>query len=299
MIIKVKVPATTANLGAGFDTLGIALSLYNYVYFSGKSYCESDCLKGTKMLRDNNNLMYKSAARLFEMCGEKLPFDLKIHQTSNIPITRGLGSSSACIVAGLMGANRLLGVPLNDKDILKLATELEGHPDNVAPAIFGGMVDSVYNDGEVYYVKHNISSKLKFIAIVPNFKMSTNQSRLSLPSVVSHEDAVFNVARSTLFVSSIITGKFENLSIAVNDRLHQPYRLKLIDRSNEIFDIAYRFGAYAVYLSGSGPTIIAICDKNNKSFFKKIRNELNRMNCNKWRVLDLNVDNEGASVEVI
>ncbi len=299
MIIKVKVPATTANLGAGFDTLGIALSVYNYVYFSGNSHCESDCLKDTKMLRDNNNLMYKSAARLFEICGEELPFDLKIHQASNIPITRGLGSSSACIVAGLMGANRLLGSPLNNKDILKLATELEGHPDNVAPAILGGMVDSVYNDGEVYYVKHNISSKLKFIAIIPNFKMSTNQSRLSLPSVVSHEDAVFNVSRSTLFVSSIITEKFENLSVAVSDRLHQPYRLKLIDRSDEIFDIAYRFGAYAVYLSGSGPTIIAICDKSNMSFYNKIRNELNRMNFNKWKVLDLNVDNEGASVEII
>ena len=299
MIIKVKVPATTANLGAGFDTLGMALSLYNCVYFSGESNCEVDCLKNTKMLRDNNNLIYKSAARLFEICGEELPFDLKIHQTRNIPITRGLGSSSACIVAGLMGANKLLGLPLNNKDILKLATELEGHPDNVAPAIFGGMVDSVYSNGEVYYVKHNVSSKLKFIAIIPNFKLSTNQSRLSLPSVVSYEDAVFNVSRSTLFVSSIVAEKFENLNVAVDDRLHQPYRLKSIDRADEIFNIAYEFGAYAVYLSGSGPSIIAICDKRNTLFFKRIRNELNRMNFNKWKVLDLNIDNKGASVEII
>lgn len=299
MIIKVKVPATTANLGSGFDTLGIALSLHNFVYFSGQNNLQLGILKNTRMLRDNNNLIYKSAAKLFEVCGEQMPFDLKIYQTTRIPVTRGLGSSSACIIAGLMGANRLLGLPLNGVDILKLATEIEGHPDNVAPALFGGLVDSVCNNGEVYYVKHNVSTNLKFVVIVPNFKMSTNQSRLSLPSVVSHSDAVFNVSRSALFVSSIVTQKFENLSVAVDDRLHQPYRLKLIDRADEIFNLAYDFGAYGVCLSGSGPSIIAICDKRNKSFFRKMRNELNRMNLNQWKVLDLNADNEGAGVEII
>ena len=299
MIIEVKVPATTANLGSGFDTLGIALSLHNFVYFSGSDNLQSDTLKHTRMLRDNNNLIYRSAARLFEVCGERLPFDLKIYQTSKIPVTRGLGSSSACIIAGLMGANRLLGLPLNNTDILKLATEIEGHPDNVAPALFGGMVDSVYNDGEVYYVKHDVSLNLKFIVIVPNFKLSTNQSRLSLPSVVSHRDAVFNVSRSALFASSIITEKFENLNVAVDDRLHQPYRLKSIDKADEIFNLAYEFGAYGVCLSGSGPSIVAICDKRNTSFFGKIRTELNRMNLGKWKVLNLDVDNEGASVDII
>lgn len=298
-MIEVKVPATTANLGAGFDTLGIALSLYNYIYFSGESARGTDSLKNAKTLRDNNNLIYKSAARLFEICGEELPFDLKIHQTRRIPITRGLGSSSACIVAGLMGANKLLGMPLNDDDILQLATEIEGHPDNVAPALLGGMVDSVYSNGKVYYVKHSVSSKLKFFAIVPNFKLSTNQSRLSLPSVVSHSDAVFNVSRAALFVSSIITEKFENLNIAVDDRLHQPYRLRSVYKSDEIFNIAYDLGAYAVYLSGSGPSMIAICDKHNTSFLKNIRNELKRMNLIKWKVLDLNVDNEGVSVNIV
>lgn len=299
MIIKVKVPATTANLGSGFDTLGIALSLHNFVYFSGSNNLQLGKFKHIRKLKNNDNLIYRSAARLFEVCGEQLPFDLNIYQTTKIPVTRGLGSSSACIIAGLMGANRLLGLPLNDADILKLATEIEGHPDNVAPALFGGLVDSVCNDGEVYYVKHDVSLNLNFVVVVPNFKMATNQSRLSLPSVVSHSDAVFNVSRSALFVSSIVTQKFKNLRVAVDDRLHQPYRLKLIDRADEIFNLAYKFGAYGVCLSGSGPSIIAICDRRNKSFFREMRSELNKMNLNQWKVLDLNADNEGASVEII
>ena len=293
-MISVRVPATTANIGAGFDSLGLAVSLYNYVYFDWADKPQIKSLDKVKIPTTKENLIYRSAMYLFKICGKKNVKPIKILQKNNIPITRGLGSSSCCIVAGLFGANALLGNILNKKDLLKIAAKIEGHPDNVAPCILGGFVVSAIDNNKVFYVKNNVISNLKFVFLVPNFKFSTEKSRKVLKEEVSLKDAVYNVSRASLLVASILKGKFYNLNVAVKDKLHQDYRLKCIKGAEEIFKFSYSLGAYAVYLSGAGPSIVAICDRSNRFFEKNISLKLKEKQMTNWNVLKLDVDNKGV-----
>ena len=169
MKIKVSVPATSANIGSGFDALGLAVTLYNTVTFEESEVLDISSADGTRIPRGESNLVYRSAKGLFEKVGKQIP-PLKITQTNPIPMARGLGSSSACIIAGLLGANRMLGDVLNTQELLTLATSIEGHPDNVAPALLGGLTSSVFEDGKVYSVKRNVDETLCFAAIVPDRK---------------------------------------------------------------------------------------------------------------------------------
>ena len=293
-MIKLQIPATSANLGAGFDALGLALQFYNDVEME-----ESDCIDitsadGTQIPTDEHNLIYISAKDLYEVCGKKLP-GLKLVQTNRIPFTRGLGSSSACIVAGLVGANHLLGDPLGTDDLVDLAAQIEGHPDNTAPALLGGIVTAVFDGRRVHWVKQEVFTKLRFVAMIPDFELKTEKARACLPQQVAHRDAVYNLSRAALFSASLLTGKFENLRTAVHDKLHQPYRMALIPHAREVFDIAYAHGAYAVYISGAGPTIMAIADEENTYFAGKMRFSLDNAGLTGWAVHDLKIDNVGAT----
>ncbi|MBD5142724.1 MAG: homoserine kinase [Oscillospiraceae bacterium] len=292
-MIKLQIPATSANLGAGFDALGLALQYYNYVEME-----ESDCIEitstdNTSVPTDEKNLIYISAKDLFEVCGKKLT-GLKLIQTNQIPMTRGLGSSSACIVAGLVGANTLLGNPLGTDDLVDLATQIEGHPDNIAPALLGGIVTAVFDGRRVHWVKQEVYTKLRFVAMIPDFELKTEKARACLPTEISHKDAVYNLSRAALFSASLLTGKFENLRTATHDKLHQPYRMALIPHAREVFDIAYAHGAYAVYISGAGPTIMAIVDEENTYFAGKMRFSLDNTGLKGWQVHDLKIDNTGC-----
>ena len=182
MKIKVSVPATSANIGSGFDALGLAVTLYNTVTFEDSEVLDISSADGTRIPRGESNLVYRSAKGLFEKVGKQIP-PLKITQTNPIPMARGLGSSSACIIAGLLGANRMLGDVLNTQELLTLATSIEGHPDNVAPALLGGLTSSVFEEGKVYSVKRNVDETLCFAAIVPDYKLLT-EAALNTPGVV-------------------------------------------------------------------------------------------------------------------
>ena len=184
MKIKVSVPATSANVGSGFDALGLAVTLYNTVTFEESDRLDISAADGTRIPRGESNLVYRSARGLFEKVGKKIP-PLKIVQTNPIPMARGLGSSSACIIAGLLGANRMLGDVLNTQELLTLATAIEGHPDNVAPALLGGLTSSVFEDGVVYSVKRDVDQSLCFAAIVPDYKLLTEAARAALPKQVA------------------------------------------------------------------------------------------------------------------
>ena len=199
MKIKVSVPATSANIGSGFDALGLAVTLYNTVTFEESEVLDISSADGTRIPRGESNLVYRSAKGLFEKVGKQIP-PLKITQTNPIPMARGLGSSSACIIAGLLGANRMLGDVLNTQELLTLATSIEGHPDNVAPALLGGLTSSVFEDGKVYSVKRNVDETLCFAAIVPDYKLLTEAARAALPKEVSHKDAVYNLSRAALAI---------------------------------------------------------------------------------------------------
>ena len=260
MKIKVSVPATSANVGSGFDALGLAVTLYNTVTFEDSEVLEISASDGTRIPRGESNLVYRSAKGLFEKVGKQIP-PLKITQTNPIPMARGLGSSSACIIAGLLGANRMLGDVLNTQELLTLATAIEGHPDNVAPALLGGLTSSVFEDGKVYSVKRNVDETLCFAAIVPDYKLLTEAARAALPKEVSHKDAVYNLSRAALVPAAFCEGRHDLLAIATEDKLHQPYRMPLMPGSKEVFDMARLCGAKAVYVSGAGSTVMAVAEK--------------------------------------
>lgn len=303
-MIKVTVPASSANLGAGFDALGIALTLYNHVWMeeadgtTGAPVCKIESIDRTPVPTDESNMIYHAAQFLFSRCGR--PFrGLHIRQENNIPMTRGLGSSSACLVAGLLGANTLMGSPLSTADLSDLAAGLEGHPDNTAPALLGGLVTAVMDGGRVYTVSVPVSDRIRFAVFIPDFELKTEVARSVLPKTVERTDAVYNLSRAALMAASLFSGNLENLRIAVQDRLHQPYRLPLIDGAKQIFYLAYELGAYSVSISGAGSSILAIIDRENTSFIQKAQEQIVREGMNGWRVELFSCDSKGASVEFL
>ncbi len=181
--------------------------------------CEIVSLDSTPVPRGEDNLVYASAKHLYEVCG--VPFrGLKIGQINNIPFARGLGSSSACVIGGLKGANHLMGNPVSDDELINLAAGIEGHPDNSTPALTGGLVTAVIDRGRVYYVKQEIRGNLHFVAIVPDFELKTSLARSVLPDAVSRQDGVFNLSRAALMSVSLYSGNYRNLRVAADDRLH-------------------------------------------------------------------------------
>lgn len=293
-LIKIKIPATSANLGAGFDALGLALTLYNYVYISPSHRTCITCLDHTVVPQDESNLVFASAKAVYQACDKQMEGGLRIRQANNIPMTRGLGSSSACIVAGLLGANTLLDDPMSTDDLIDLAAGIEGHPDNIAPALLGGIVTSVYDGAKVHYVKQDVGAHLYFYAIIPDFCVKTEAARNVLPRSVAYSDAVFNLSRAALFSASLLQGKYENLNVAAQDKLHQPYRMDMVPGADEVIKECYHLNAYAAYISGAGPSIIAICDQENYFFSMNMREKLNSMGKDKWQILQLSIDNYGA-----
>ena len=297
--VKVTVPATSANVGAGFDSLGLALSLYNEFTFAAADRVRITPLDGSRIPLGPNNLVYRSARAVYDQLGLPLK-GLAITQTNAIPMARGLGSSSACIVAGILGANALLGDKFTRRQMLTLATAIEGHPDNVAPALLGGFVTSVYDEGQVYTVKKNIDPELAFAAFIPDFCLLTAKARAALPQMVSHKDAVYNLSRAALATAAFCDGDYALLDVATKDALHQQYRLPLIDGGDEVFELAQELGALGVYISGAGPTVMAVVHRDDTAFFDRAREGLR--GSEKLRHFTLHrllADNTGAVVEQV
>ena len=287
MKIKVSVPATSANVGSGFDALGLAVTLYNTVTFEESDRLDISAADGTRIPRGESNLVYRSAKGLFDKVGKKIP---------------PLGSSSACIIAGLLGANRMLGDVLNTQELLTLATAIEGHPDNVAPALLGGLTSSVFEDGVVYSVKRDVDQSLCFAAIVPDYKLLTEAARAALPKQVAHKDAVYNLSRAALVPAAFCEGRHDLLGIATEDKLHQPYRMPLMPGSREVFALAKQCGAKAVYVSGAGSTVMAVAERPEaERFYAGLRAGLETLEgldgCEAFTLLELDADNTGATVE--
>ena len=298
-MIKVRVPASSANMGAGFDSLGVALSLYNTICVeetSGGLLVENKRV-GEYVPTGEKNLIYRAIKKVFDKVGYKEK-GLRIIQDSEIPMTRGLGSSSACIIGGMLAANVISGRKLSYGEILDLATEMEGHPDNVAPALYGGFCAAVRTGNHTLFKSVKIEKPVIFEAMIPDFFVSTKKSRISLPDTVTHKDAAYNAGHAALFSLALATGDFEKLKVAVKDKLHQPYRAAYIDNMNETFDEAYKNGAYAVWLSGSGPTILAMCNPQNEGFEESMSKYFDSIG-QKSSCCRLTIDNVGAIVQVI
>ena len=266
-MITVTVPATSANVGAGFDSLGLALSMHNVFTFEECDRIRISSVDGTHVPTGANNLVYRSARAVYDQLG--------------IP-----------------GANALLGNKLTSRQMLTLATAIEGHPDNVAPAMLGGFVTSVYDEGQVYSVKKNIDEQLAFAAFVPDFRLLTSKARAALPDMVSHKDAVYNLSRAALATAAFCDGDYSLLGVATKDSLHQKYRLPLIDGGDEMFELAQDLGALAGYISGAGPTIMAVVPRDDQEFFARAQEALPQSEKLKhFTVYRLLPDNTGATVE--
>jgi homoserine kinase len=295
-MIKVKVPATSANMGPGFDCLGVALNLYNSFYIEEiEEGLEIENCEET--YRNENNLVYTSIKKCFQLIGYKHK-GLKIRFDTAIPESRGLGSSASCILGGVLAANEIGKGNLSKDEILELAVEIEGHPDNIAPALFGGMTVSIKEGKRVYYEKISLPEGLKFCAIIPDFPLSTKEARAVLPDKIPYKDGVFNVGRVSLLIAALTNGNLEQLKFACKDRLHETYRGSLIENYNEIIEESMRLNSVGVFLSGAGPTIMTMLKENEVEFRKQMESFLNKLK-NKWIIKELKSDFEGAVVRNI
>ncbi len=254
--VTAAVPATSANLGPGFDCLGLALDLWSRVTIA---------LDGGDSGSDPMAQMALTAARLFfERLGEGSDRGLSARYEGDIPVARGLGASAVARVGGLLAANALAGDRLDRDGLLALATKMEGHADNAAPAIFGGLQVCVVEDGRVLHAGVALPRGLSAVLFVPQLRMPTRESRRLLPDSLPRADAVHNIGRAALLVAALARGRFDLLDAATQDKLHQPARSQLFPAMFDIFAAAKEAGAHCAYLSGGGSTLCALATANQR-----------------------------------
>lgn len=292
--MKLKLPATTANLGAGFDCLGAALSLYNEfeikvltgVNSKNKLSIFVEGVDKELIPKDETNHVYRAMKKVFEITKNELP-PVEIYIKNNIPLQRGLGSSATAYLAGVISGNILCGEPLSEYEILNLAYKLEGHPDNVVPCMYGGLCVTTLVSGEVKFVKIAVPKDIVALVIIPEKKISTEHARKVLPRKVSFENAVKNISNATLLVASIMAKKYEFLKYATQDFLHQPYRKKLMPWMDKVFNVCLENKALCCMLSGSGSSIVALYKKEmfNENLLEKIKLNLSSIGKIEYKVL--------------
>ncbi|MEM9771021.1 MAG: homoserine kinase [Cyanobacteria bacterium P01_D01_bin.73] len=265
--VTVTVPATSANLGPGFDCLGVALNLHNHFRFTlldgstGPLVISATGDEADRVDCDASNLVYQSFVKLCEAAGTPVP-PVQIEIQLGIPMARGLGSSATAIAAGLVGANYLLHNALEYNRLKALAIALEGHPDNIVPALLGGCQVCADRDGNWFDESVPWSATIAPVVAIPDFELSTAEARRVLPDSYSRADATFNGAHAALLIRAIETGSSSLLTAAMQDKIHQPYRFGLIHGADIVRQAAYAAGAYEVVISGAGPTLLALTSTN-------------------------------------
>jgi homoserine kinase len=299
MKILIKVPATSANLGPGFDALGLALDLWNETTITlTKEFSVKVQGEGAEKLTSNkNNLIVRAAQRLAERAGKVLP-SFHTECVNRIPLSSGMGSSSAAILTGLLAGNALLDNPFTRDDVLNLASEMEGHPDNVAPALMGGLVVSMVEEGKVIARQIPIATDIHITIALPDFYFSTKQARAALPKRVPSKDAVHNISRAVLVVEAVRTGDLDLLGKVMTDKLHQPYRLKLIPGAQQAMNAAKEAGASAVALSGAGPSLIAFSSETEAGIGESMRRAFEAAGLG-GRIFRLGVSSRGAEIQIL
>ena len=283
-MIKLRVPATTANMGPGFDVIGLALDLYNTFTFSMEG---GDC--------DRRSMIYEAAKVVFDKAGASMEgFFYRVD--ADIPIARGLGSSATCIVGGMMGANLLLGEPFDQGEILKMASDFEGHPDNVAPALLGGCVISLPTDEGVVYRKINNIDNFATIAAFPDFDLSTAKARAALPKSLSYADTVSNIGHMGFLIHGLENADTEALFFGLEDKIHEPYRSKLI-AGYDVMKTLEESHEGRVLISGAGPTLLFVTEKSAdldavKKTWEKISEPLDAT----WDIRILHITTTGVEI---
>lgn len=303
-LVTFKIPATSANIGSGFDSVGLTLDLYNEIHIyeneNSKKIEFEITGEGENEISKDNNMILDAMKLVYKKLKAKPEKGYIIKCINRIPLSRGLGSSSAAIIGGLLSANYILGNKLSlENDILNMAVQLEGPPDNVPPAILGGIISGVVRKNEDFkYVKINTPKNLKAIVAIPNFHLSTEKARNALPKEISFKDAIFNISRAALLTSALSSNKLDLLEVATDDKLHQDYRAKFIPGLKELFKEVKKAGAYSVTISGAGSSILALV-KNDENIIKKVSNAMKESFAKKKiesEIKVLNIPNKGIVV---
>jgi homoserine kinase len=291
--LRISVPATSANLGPGFDTLGLALSLHNEVIIKPSKF-HSVSLRGeganNPVLKDNNMFIAIFNDFYHNLSNKKRHFRFEFK--NEIPLSRGLGSSSAVIVSAIASAYAIEGIKIEKEKLLNLALAYENHPDNITPAVMGGFNVAIVQDNEVKYIKKDMPNSLKAIVVIPNRPISTQLARKALPFKYSKEDTVFNISHSSLLTAAFINENWEMLRMASLDKVHQKYRMKQMPELFDVQKTSLKYGSLMSTLSGSGSTLFSICYKQDAS---KIEAAL-RKRFPHFKIVTCDFDNNGVTV---
>jgi len=292
--MTISVPATSANLGPGFDALGLAIGLYNRVHIKHSSY-HSVSIKGegsNNIRLKKNNLFISIFNDIYrELAGKKQTFRFEFH--NNIPFARGLGSSSAVIVGAIASAYEMANVKASKQIVLNRALRYESHPDNIAPAVYGGFVSSIVENDVVYSLKKDLPADIKSIMVIPDHPMSTSHSRTKLAKNFNMQNMVYNLSRASLLSSAFFSENWEMLRVASKDCIHQDRRMLAMSELKEVQKVALANGAFMSTLSGSGSSFFTLCDEKN---LKKIYESLKKTFEN-FRVEVFDFDNVGYIIE--
>ena len=290
--MKFRIPASSANLGPGFDCFGIAWQCYNEIEFIPRE--EGLVVSGCEEKYCNeDNLAYKAYRAVMAWAGQRESgLEIRFGRT-DIPVSRGMGSSAALIVGGVVAANAIHGLELSGSELLAIATSVEGHPDNIAPALFGGFTVSAMDGIAAITTHFPISEKLFFTLLIPDFELSTELARRVLPVNVSRQDAIFNISRSALLIKALERGDRQLMRIALEDKLHQPYRTKLINGYDSAEAAAKKLDAMGICISGAGSTLLCIADR--PEFSAEMEKEL-KESLPGWKVLGVKPDLQGVKM---
>ena len=298
--VKVRVPGTSANCGPGFDCLGVACTIYNELELTllreERLDIEITGDGAENIPVDERNIVWRSIQKLLAQAGREQEYKGAIIRMNNgVPLSRGLGSSATAIVGGLKAGNECLGNPFTNRDLLQMATEIEGHPDNVAPAIFGGFTISIVRNGKPECFSLLPKLPLKLVVTVPEFFLPTKAARAVLPAEVPMKDAVFNIGRAAMLTAALCKGNKSFLRSVFDDALHQPYRAKLIPGMYDVFKAARAAGALGASMSGAGPCLIAFTVENAEAVGMAMRDAFARNNVkSEYHIFD--IDGTGATV---
>ena len=297
MKFSIKAPATTANLGPGFDTLGLALDLWNETTISSADEfsVKVDGEGAGRLSGGKYNLIVRAAQKLVDHVGKPLP-TFHAESVNQIPLSSGLGSSAAAIVTGLLAGNALLESPLSKEDLLNIAAKMEGHADNVAPALMGGLVISTIENGKVIARQIPVQMDVHVTVALPDHYLPTKQARAALPRKVSMKSAVHNISRTVLVAEAFRSGDLSLLGEAMTDKLHQPYRLKLIPGAKNAMEVAKEAGAAAVALSGAGPSMVAFSSKAESTIGESMKRAFEKAKL-EARIFHLGVSSQGAEIQ--
>ncbi len=291
--VTIRVPATTANLGVGFDCIGAALTMANEFQFTAvktdtKVEITVEGKEADKVGTNETNLIYQSFLRLYQKI-KQIPPSVKIAIKLGVPLSRGLGSSATAIVGGLLGANNLAGSPLTQNEIMEMAISIEGHPDNVVPALLGNCQRSIADKEKWIISEIPWHREIVPVVAIPNFELSTEEARSVLPNSYSRSDAIFNISRMGLLLRALANNNEEWLKAALADKIHQPYRQKLILGYDRVSTAAKSAGGYGVVISGAGPTLLCLTNAAN---LERVVDSMSET----W--LQLGIDAEVRSLEI-